>query len=366
MRKVEKLKVLVFNWRCWLNPKMGGAEVFTREVLKRWAEAGHDITLFASKFEGSHDEEVVDRVRIVRQGGEFSVYWKAKKFYAKYFSKERYDVVIDEINTRPFLTPKFVGNGEKIIALIHQLAREYWFYETCFPMSFLGYYFFEERWLKNYEKILTVTVSNSTKKDLVDLGFERVFVVGEGLNFRPLQKLAEKEGCPVIVFAGRLKKAKRPDHAIKAFKIVRRTVPNAELWLIGDGYFKDKLMRIACEGVRFFGFLSNEERRNLIKKAWVLVNPSVREGFGLSVVEANALGVPCVAYDVAGLRDSVIDGETGLLVESGDVQALAEAIIHVLTNDALRVRLSEKALAYSRSFCWDEVADEFMKVVRAV
>jgi glycosyltransferase involved in cell wall biosynthesis len=366
VRRVERLRVLVFNWRCWLNPEVGGAEVFTREVLKRWAEAGHDITLFTSKFEGSKDEEVVDRVRIVRQGGKFSVYRKAKKFYAEYFSKERYDVVIDEINTRPFLTPKFVRNGERIVALIHQLAREYWFYETRFPISFLGYYFFEERWLRNYAKIPTVTVSNSTKKDLVDLGFERVFVVGEGLNFKPLQKLAEKECYPVIVYAGRLKKAKRPDHAVKAFKIVRRAVPNAELWIIGDGYFRDKLMSAACEGVRFFGSLSSEERRSLIKKAWVLVNPSVREGFGLSVVEADALGVPCVAYDVAGLRDSIIEGETGLLVESGDVEALAETIIHVLTNDALRVRLSEKALAYSRSFSWDEVANEFMRVVRAV
>lgn len=366
MRKVEKLKVLVFNWRCWLNPKMGGAEVFTREVLKRWAEAGHDITLFTSKFKGSRDEEVVDKVRIVREGGKYSVYWKAKKLYNRRFSREGYDVVIDEINTMPFLTPKFVKNDEKIIALIHQLAREYWLYETRFPINYLGYYFLEERWLNNYKKTATVTVSESTRKDLVDLGFETVFVVGEGLNFMPLKKLGEKEKYPVIVFAGRLKKAKRPDHAVEAFKIVKGKSPEAELWMIGDGYFKKKLMENACEGVRFFGAVSNKARRNLIKKAWVLVNPSVREGFGLNVIEANALGVPCVAYDVAGLRNAIIDGETGLLVKSSDVGVLAEAIIHVLTNDALRVRLSEKALEYSRSFSWDEVADEFMKVVRAV
>ncbi len=366
VRKVERFKVLVFNWRCWVNPEIGGAEVFTREVLKRWAEAGHDVTLFTSKFKGSRDEEVVDKVRIVREGGKYSVYWKAKKLYNRRFSREGYDVVIDEINTMPFLTPKFVKNGEKIIALIHQLAREYWLYETRFPINYLGYYFLEERWLNNYKKTATVTVSESTRKDLVDLGFETVFVVGEGLNFMPLKKLGEKEKYPVIVFAGRLKKAKRPDHAVEAFKIVKGKIPEAELWMIGDGYFKKKLMENACEGVRFFGAVSNKARRNLIKKAWVLVNPSVREGFGLNVIEANALGVPCVAYDVAGLRNAIIDGETGLLVKSSDVGVLAEAIIHVLTNDALRVRLSEKALEYSRSFSWDEVADEFMKVVRAV
>jgi glycosyltransferase involved in cell wall biosynthesis len=345
---------------------MGGAEVFTREILKRWAEAGHEVTLFTSNFKDGKGNEVVDGVDIIRDGGVYSVYWKAKEYYNKFFSKQDYDIVIDEINTRPFLTPKFVRKGEKIVALIHQLAREYWFYETPFPISYFGYYFFEERWLRNYRRIPTVTVSESTRKDLAGLGFEKVFVVGEGLNFKPSRKLAEKEGYPVVVYAGRLKKAKRPDHAVKAFEVVRRAVPNAELWIIGDGYFRDKLMSIACEGVRFFGSLSNEERRNLIKKAWVLVNPSVREGFGLSVVEANALGVPCVAYDVAGLRDSIIEGETGLLVKSGDVEALAEAVVQVLTSDALRIKLSEKALVYSRSFSWDEVTDEFMKVVRTV
>jgi len=362
---LERLKILVFNWRCWLNPCKGGAEVFTHEILKRWVNDGHDITLFTSKFDGSSDEEIVDGVRIVRRGGKFSVYWKAKKYYEKYFSKEEYDVVIDEINTRPFMTPKFIRHGEKIIALIHQLAREYWFYETPFPINLFGYYILENMWLKNYLKISTVTVSKSTKKDLVDLGFEKVFIVGEGLNFEPLKKPAEKEECPVIVYAGRLKKAKRPDHAIKAFKIVKRVIPDAELWIIGDGYFKDELAKNACEGVRFFGILSNSERRRLIKRSWVLVNPSVREGFGLNVIEANALGVPCVAYNVAGLRDSVKNNITGLLVKSGDVKGLAEAIIRVLTDEKLRANLSQRALEYSRGFSWDKVADKFMKIIKS-
>jgi glycosyltransferase involved in cell wall biosynthesis len=344
---------------------MGGAEVFTHEVLKRWAAAGHKVTLFTAKFRDSERNEVADGVNIVRSGGRYSVYWKAKAYYGRFFSKEQYDIVIDEINTEPFMTPRFVKKGETIIALIHQLAREYWFYETPFPIDYLGYYFLEKRWLKNYRTIPTVTVSESSRKDLVDLGFSRVFVVGEGLNFQPLEKMNEKDTHPIIVFAGRLKKAKRPDHAIKAFKIVKNKIPEAELWMIGDGYFSEELMKIAVERVRFFGSVSNEERRELIKKAWVLVNPSVREGFGLNVVEANALGVPCVAYDVAGLKDAVVNNETGLLVRSGDIEALGEAIVQVLKSEALRVRLSERALAYSRSFSWDKVAEEFLNVIKA-
>ena len=342
---------------------MGGAEVFTREVARRWVKAGHEVTLFASEFPNCKKEEVVDGVRIVRAGGKYSVYWRAKKYYKKHFSKEGYDVVIDEVNTRPFLTPKFVNNGEKFVALIHQLAREYWFYETPFPISYVGYYFLENRWLRNYVDVTTVTVSESTRRDLVDLGFKRISVVPEGLNFKPLGAVPEKTAVPVVVYVGRLKRAKRPDHAVRAFKIVKEKVPEAELWVLGDGPFKKDLEKMACEGVRFFGGFANAERRDFIGKVWILVNPSVREGWGLNVVEAAALGVPCVAYDVAGLRDSVKDGVTGLLVESGNVEALAEAVMRVLQDDGLRRRLSENALKYSKEFSWDGTAEEFMKVL---
>ena len=360
---MDRLNILVFNWRCWLNPEMGGAEVFTREVAKRWVRMGHEVTLFTSTFPGCKREEVVDDVRIVRDGGKLLVYLKARKYYRKCFSREHFDVVVDEINTRPFMTPKFVDNGEKIVALIHQLAREYWFYEMPFPISHIGYYFLEERWLRNYVNVPTVTVSESTKRDLSGLGFKEVYVVSEGLNFTPLNHVPEKEIYPVVAYAGRLKRAKRPDHAVKAFKLVKEKVPEAELWIIGDGYFREDLEKMAGDGVKFFGGLPNIKRRELIKKAWVLVNPSVREGFGLNVVEANALGTPCVAYDVAGLRDSIVDGVTGLMVGSGDILGLADALIRVLQDNALRERFSRNALEYARKFSWDKTAEDVLKVV---
>lgn len=208
----------------------------------------------------------------------------------------------------------------------------------------------------------TVTVSESTRQDLLDLGFKEVFVVPEGLNFKPLSRVPEKEGYPVVAYVGRLKRAKRPDHAVKAFRIVKEKIPEAELWIIGEGYFKKDLERMAGEGVRFFGSLSDVKRRELMKRAWVLVNPSVREGFGLNVVEANALGTPCVAYDVAGLRDSVNKNETGLLAEAGSVEDLADKLVIVLKDDTLRERLSKNALDYSRRFSWDESAEAFLKI----
>lgn len=342
---------------------MGGAEVFTYEVAKRWAAFGHEITLFTSKFPGCSNEEIVDGIKIVRAGGRFTVYGQAKKFYAKRFRHEAFDIIIDEINTQPFFAQKFAKNGEKIIALIHQLAREFWFYETPFPVSYVGYHFLENRWLKQYVDVPTVTVSESTRQDLASLGFKHVSVVPEGLNFEPLKVLPEKDSEPIVVFSGRLKHAKRPDHAIKAFAIVNAKIPNAELWLFGDGPFRQTLERIAGSGVKFFGNLNNFERRDLLSKSWILIVPGVREGWGLNVIEANALGVPAVAYDAPGLCDSVRNQETGLLAENGNIKDLAEKTISVLSDDVLRKTLSVNAINYSKQFSWEITACEFMKLI---
>lgn len=360
------MKILVFNWRCWLNAAAGGAEVFTREVTKRWVKAGHEVTLFTSEFSGCKREEVLDGVRVVRRGGRLAVYWWAKRAYRHRFSKEGFDVVVDEINTRPFFMPGVVKDQAKTIALIHQLAREYWFYETPFPISHLGYYVLENRWLRNYVEVPTVTVSESTKQDLLDLGFQNVFVVPEGSSFAPLKRVPEKEKYPVVAYVGRLKRAKRPDHAVRAFKTVKEKVSDAELWVLGDGPFRKDLEEMAGDGVKFFSGLSDKQRRDRVGRSWVLVNPSVREGWGLNVIEANAFGVPCVAYDVSGLRDSVKNNETGLLAEAGNLGELAEKVVTVLTDESMREDLRKNALKYSRGFQWDNTARGFMSVLERI
>ena len=341
---------------------MGGAEVFTHEVTRRWADAGHEVTLFTAMFPGCNKEETLDGVRVIRSGGRFSVYADAQKFYSKRFKFERFDLIVDEINTRPFFAHSFIKNGVHVVALIHQLAREYWFYETSFPLNVLGYYYFENRWLRRYASIPTVTVSNSTREDLNALGFKHVFVVPEGLNFKPLAKLSRKNNRPVIVYAGRLKRAKRPIHAVKAFEKVKEKLPDAELWIIGDGPIKRKLEDMSGQGVKFYGRVDNLERRRLIEQSWVLVNPGIREGWGLNIIEANALGVPSVAYSVPGLKDSVQDHSTGLLVKNGDVQAMADGLVTLLTDERLRTRFSENALEYSHNFSWDVTAREFLRI----
>jgi len=185
------MDILIYNWRDIKNPAAGGAEVLTHEIAKRLVLKGHKSPFSQAAFAGCKEKEMIDGVEIIRSGGRFTVYLKAPQFYRKHAGE--YDVVVDEINTRPFMTPKFVNDGTPVIALIHQLAREFWFYETPFPINWIGNHILEDRWLKNYTDIPTITVSQSTKNDLIDLGFKDVTIIPEGINFKPLPDIPEKK-----------------------------------------------------------------------------------------------------------------------------------------------------------------------------
>jgi len=344
------------------NPEAGGAEVFTHEIAKRLVKKGHPVTLFVRNFKGAKPRDNIDGIEIIRAGGKYSVYSQAKKYYNREF-RGNIDLVIDEINTKPFMTINFAE--EQVIAVIHQLAREYWFYETTFPMSYIGYHFLEDRWLRSYTDVPVVTVSDSTKGDLENLEFKKIFVVHNGLNVEPVVEVPEKSERPSIVFVGRMKRAKRPGDVVEAFRIVREKIGDAELWMVGDGYLRHMLELEAGSHVKFFGYVDSETRDELVRRAWVIAVTGVREGWGQVVSDTNALGTPAVGYDVPGLRDSIRDGFNGLLVESGP-EALADGMIRVLSDDGLREDLSRNAIEWARKFNWDKTAEKFEKIIEGL
>jgi glycosyltransferase involved in cell wall biosynthesis len=298
----------------------------------------------------------LDGVRIVRRGGRYSVYSEARKFYR---ASDRYDVVVDEINTIPFNTPKFLKKGERSFALIHQLAREFWFYETPFPLNYIGNHFLEDRWLKRYVDMDVITVSNSTIEDLKALGFKKIHLVHEGYDFSPLDSVGEKEPVPTIIFVGRFKKAKLPDHALEAFRLAKRDIPNLRLWMVGDGYVRSGLESKNTPDVTFFGRLPLDRKSELVSKSHVIIVPAVREGWGLVVTEANAMGTPAIGYNVPGLRDSIKDGITGRLCQPNP-ESMAREIVSLMKDDNKRIELSKNALEDSRQYTWDRTAMEFI------
>ncbi len=318
------------------------------------------MTIFTSSFDGCEPEDRRFGIRIIREGGKYSVYARARRYVKRHLSE--FDIVVDEINTVPFRI-NGIAKGKPVVAVIHQLAREIWFYETRFPINVLGYFALEPLWLRGYRRVPTVTVSSSTRDDLLRRGFRHVRVVHNGVGIASLEKPGPKEPNPVLIFVGRLVRSKLPDHAIAAFRQVRASHAAAELWILGDGYLRAKLERNVLDGVRFFGRVGDEEKFDLLRRAHVLLAPSVREGWGISVIEANAMGTPAVGYDVPGLRDSIAHGVTGLLVQPLSPGALARAATQILCDSSLAGKFSKSALEWSRNFRWEKSAMQFRDVL---
>jgi glycosyltransferase involved in cell wall biosynthesis len=316
------VRILIFNWKDLAHPAAGGAEVFTEEVGRALVARGHHVTLFAAAVQGRPEREVVGGVHIVRHGGRAGVYRSARRFWSERPSHS-YDVVIDEINTRPFMTPRWL-HDTPIVALIHQLAREIWFYQTPFPVSVLGRYVLEPLWLRAYRDVPALTVSQSSAESLARYhGWRDVTVVPEGHTPHPVPPVA-KETTPTVVFLGRLVPMKRPEDATAAFQVLVEDVPSARLWMIGDGPLLGRLRASAPANVTFLGRLQRDELLDRLARAHVLVATSVREGWGLNVSEAAACGTPSIGYRVPGLVDS-IPASGGALVDSTP-EALGKAL----------------------------------------
>jgi glycosyltransferase involved in cell wall biosynthesis len=352
------LRILILNWRCPRNPRSGGAELFTFEFARRLVAMGDQVEWFSAEFDNALSEEDIDGVHIVRAGRQWTVHWHAFRRYLHNL-RGRFDVVVDEVNTIPFFTPLWADVPR--VMLIHQLAREVWWYETRFPISAIGYAL-EPFYLRFYSRTPVITLSGSTKNDLDRLGFRGpVHIVPVGVDARPVA-VYPKAGLPTCIYVGRISPSKRIDDILVAFATFFGVVGRAQLWLIGQGHpryvrkLETMAQRLGIAGaVSFLGRLSVDERTQRLAEAHMILMTSVREGWGLVVNEANACGTPAVVYDVPGLRDSVRDGETGLVV-APNPRKLASAILRLWRDKNLYGRLSHQALASSRSTSFDTTA----------
>jgi glycosyltransferase involved in cell wall biosynthesis len=339
------VRILILNWKDLAHPAAGGAEVFTEEVAHALVARGHQVTLFAAAVDGRPARELVGGVQIVRGGGRLGVYRAARRFWSQQ-ERGSFDVVIDEINTRPFMTPRWL-HGAPIVALIHQLAREIWFYETRFPLSVLGRYVLEPWWLRAYRNVPAMTVSPSSAESLArHHGWRDLTVIPEGHTPHPVPPVA-KERTPTVVFVGRLVAMKRPHEAIEAFQLLRARFASAQLWMIGDGPLLARLRTSTPNGITFLGRLPRDELLSRLARAHVVVATSVREGWGLNVSEAAACGTPSIGYAVPGLVDAV-PASGGLLVDASP-QALGEALIDFFSG---RLRLEPRVSTVP----WPDVA----------
>ena len=365
------MKILAFNWQDIRNPYAGGAEVQFHEVFSRVAAAGHEVVLYCSAFPGAPREELLNGVRIIREGGRSLFNFHVPLAYLRRFRHQGFDVVIDDMNKIPFLTPLYVR--EPIQGVIHHLFAESIFREVN-PLVGAYVYVAERFSLALYRKKRTpfIVVSPSTFDDLRARGFDPSLLVHIGLAvdhklFRPTG--IPRSPTPLIGYFGRLKKYKSVDHLLQALPLVLGEMPDLRVIIVGDGDDRPRLQGVARDlgvqhAVTFTGFVSDQEKITILQQMWFKVATSSKEGWGLTVTEANACGTPVIASNVPGLRDAVQDGKTGLLYRYGDVAELADKIKILLKDKELRSRLSAGALDWAALFSWDEAARRTIEVLQ--
>jgi len=363
----KKITLLFLSWRDIKAPKKGGAEVFTHEMLKRVNQEEFNIIHLSPMFAESKKEEFIDGVHYIRKGNIFSVILYSMIYYFK--NRRTIDYVIDQCNEHRFFTPFWVSKRKRIF-FIHQMGRELWLRNLKFPFAQLGYY--TENWMtKIYKRNLTFTVSPSTKQDLLDLGFSnnRVRILPEGINFKPWSRemFMAKEKEFTFTYVGRFARYKGIDSAVRAFGKLKQDYPNSKLWIVGkeNQLFKEEvLMPIIKEynlkledDVRFYGFVSEELKLELMSRSHSILYPSDREGWGLTVTEAAAVGTPSIVYNSPGLIDAVNRGQAGIVANSNSSIGLLTAMVNVIEDKKYYSRVREKAYEFSKNFQWSTTAE---------
>ncbi len=351
------MNILILSWRGPGHPSAGGAEQSTWQHAKGWVKAGHQVTLLTAVFVGCQSREIKDGVNILRIGDQF-IGVRVSAFFWYWFGKHpAIDLVVDEFHGIPFFTPVWVFKS-KILGFIHEVAQPVWHLNT-WPKPFnlipavIGK--FAEplvfKWL--YVQIPFMTVSESTKKDLELFGVKKITVVHNGITLpRKLPKVI-KEKTFTIIYLSALAKDKGIEDALKVFNLIKKKIPKVKFWVVGKGNpdYVSYLQNM-CPEAKFWGFVTEELKFELLTRAHVLLFPSVHEGWGLVIVEAASVGTPTVAYNVSGVRDSVIDGKTGILAKERNIDELAISLKKIKSTKSWDFNCKK----WAGNFSWEKSA----------
>ena len=364
---ITRPRIFILNERDLENPRAGGVEVNLAEIFGRLAERGYHVTLICAGFRGAEQRTSQRGIELLRVGNRYTFYGRGPVVFRRLARETRGPaVLVEHLAKLPFYGPLY--SPFPVLAIAHHLFGATAFRQVNPAIATVTYV--SELLIPSiYRDVPIAAVSPSTRDDLIARGIapEHIRLVPNGVD-RAQYHPDESEPGPVILSLGRVEPYKRIDVIVSALPRIRAAVPDARLVIVGRGSATAVLERqVASLGLRdavtFRGFVDEGEKVAVYRAARVFVNPSEKEGWGLTVLEANACGVPAVASDVPGLRDAVRHDETGLLVPYGDVGAFADAIVRILRDQATWRRLRAGALEWSVRFSWDAVTDDIEAMV---
>lgn len=358
-------RILIFNWRDTKHVWSGGAEVYIHEIAKRLVAKEYKVTIFCGNDGKSPRNEKVDGIQIIRRGGFYTVYIWAFLYYTLRL-KNYFDVIIDCENGTPFFTPLYAK--KKIFLLIHHVHQELFRIKLVPPLSWIGKYLEKQVMPIVYNNTEVITVSPSSKADILEhkITQKEPHVIYNGVDLS-VYKPGKKSLNPLILYLGRLTPQKSLTVLIRSAKEIIEKVPSIEIVIAGDGQDRAKLIKLTKklgleQKIRFLGKVSQEDKVKLYQKAWVFVNPSLIEGWGITTIEANACGTPVVASNVAGLRDSVHNPHSGLLVPYGNIDEFSKNILNLIKNRKTRVAMSKESVEWAKIYSWEKSATDILNL----
>ncbi len=350
------MRFLMLSWRDPANPKAGGAERVTQAYWAALKQRGHQVYWFANHFEGAKPEEVIDGIQIVRGGGMGSSVLKAWEWYRR---QRPFDLVVDQHHGIPWFAPWW--SGTRCVSYVHEVLGPIWGAFYPWPVSTAGR--LQERWIHwLYRKNAFWVGSESTQRALLRRGVRNVTVIHYGIDLLPLAELEPKEiAQPLeLIAVSRLAPNKRIDHVILALAVLLDRGVDCRLTIVGGGDMEAKLRQMASQPklsgrVSFAGRLPEEEKDRQLRRSHLLVHTSLREGWGLNVLEANAMGTPAVVYPVDGLVDATLHDQTGIVTRAESPESVADGIQELLRTPEKYPRFRTNAVERTKSFHWSKV-----------
>lgn len=363
------MNILILNWRDVHHPKSGGAELVTMEHAKGWVRAGHKVTWLTAGYDGARSESIIDGVHFVRRWGSFTVYLYTPTYILR--NARNFDVIVDEAHGFPFFSPVFTR--KPVVVFIHEVAGEIWDFMFPFPKNVFGK-LLELLYFQIYKHCLFWTDAPSTKDELVERGIARENCTAIPCPvIRPITVRKTKEHVPTFLFVSRVVRMKGIEEIIKAFSFIIRSMPQAHLWIVGGGtqdYVRELKAMIADYGVSqnvtFFGEVSEREKYRLMARAHLLLHASVKEGWGLVVLEAAFVGTPSVVYNVNGLKDVVKNGRTGVVILDNSPQEMAREAVRLYNDTARYAEIQKNGKAWVHSLTWEDAVKKSTHLLKRV
>jgi glycosyltransferase involved in cell wall biosynthesis len=363
-------RVLFLNWRDQSNPAAGGAETYTEQIAQRFARAGVSLTLFTSTYQGAPPYDWTNGYLVIRRGGRFGVYLAAARHLRRY--AKHYDAIVDFQNGIPFFAPVWTPEKMPVVCVVHHVHQSQFNMYFRWPLNHVGRVL-EGRISRGvYHNRPLVAVSPSTRAEMRrQLGFRGpVYIVPNGIDLPPPSR-APRSPRPSIAVVSRLVPHKQLHHLVEVTPQLLRRWPDLHVDIAGTGIAREVLLsqvrELGLENVVALpGRVSEQTKTELLSRAWLTVVPSMAEGWGVTIIEANAVGTPAIAYDVPGLQDSVRHAVTGWLVQPG--QSLAGALTDAfeeLSDPRRQQLIANQARAWATGFSWDTSAERLASVLLA-